>query len=446
MSLLESAHVEVNGLRLHYLAAGQGAPVLLVHGWPTSSFLWRNVIAPLAERRRVLALDLPGFGRSDKPLSARYDFEFYRDVLDGFLAKLHVERLGLVVHDLGGPAGLYWASQRAARVERLAILNTVVYPELSLAVRGFLAATRVPLLRSLLSSGLGLRRALHLGVVDAKRLRHDALEGFQAPFRDAQAREALLKAGGGLGVDGLRDIARWLPTLESWYPLVKRLVDEAATLAPRPDTGIWEFRSMLRHYTFSRAMCWAALERGARIAERLGHHDDAARWKAKAAEERQVVLQRGYSPAHGCFTQALDGQWADAANLLLPSIGLLDAHDPRFLATLDDYERRLVREGLMLRYVHEDDFGETTSAFTICSFWWAEALALAGRFDRAVQLFERLLRYANPLGLFSEDIEPKSGRLLGNFPQAYTHVGLIHAAVSIGHLLAARDGRVRAWT
>lgn len=202
---------------------------------------------------------------------------------------------------------------------------------------------------------------------------------------------------------------------------------------------------MLRPYTFSRAMCWAAIERGAAIARRLGHTADAERWGEKAKEEREVVLSRGYSHAEKAFTQALDGKHADASNLLLPSMGLIDARDERFQNTLADYEKRLVRNGLMLRYVNEDDFGETTSAFTICSFWWAEALALSGRLEDATRLFEKLMRYQNPLGLFSEDVDPTTGQLLGNFPQAYTHVGLIHAAVTIGELQAARDGRVRAW-
>lgn len=232
----------------------------------------------------------------------------------------------------------------------------------------------------------------------------------------------------------------------TWYPLVRRLVEDALVRAPQPDTGIWEFRTLLRHYTFSRAMCWAALDRGAAIARRLGHTADAARWSEAAKLERELTLSRGYSTQHRCFTQALDGQWPDAANLLLPSMGIIDGKDPRFLSTLVEYERRLVKDGLMLRYVNEDDFGETTSAFTLCSFWWAEALALAGRLDDAVGVFERLLRYANPLGLFSEDVDPSTGLLLGNFPQAYTHVGLIHAAATIGELLAARDGRVRAWS
>ena len=229
-------------------------------------------------------------------------------------------------------------------------------------------------------------------------------------------------------------------------PLLKRLVEESIEAAPTPDTSIWEFRSAHRVYTFSRAMCWVAIDRGAALARRLGRPDLADRWAPIAQAERMEVLTRGFSETHGFFTQALDGQWPDASLLLLPTIGIIDARDPRFVATVDAYEKRLVSHGLMRRYASEDDFGETTSAFTICSFWWAEALALMGRLDRAVEVFESVTRYANPVGLFSEDIDPETGALLGNFPQAYTHVGLIHAAMTIGEMLESRDGKARAWT
>ncbi len=232
---------------------------------------------------------------------------------------------------------------------------------------------------------------------------------------------------------------------QTFFPLVQRLVEQAIALAPLADTGIWEFRTLPRHYTFSRAMCWAAIDRGALIAARFGKPELAARWSAIAVEEREIVLGRGYNPQVRCFTQSLDGEHGDAANLLFPSIGLIDARDPRFLATLDHYGRHMTRRNLMQRYTNVDDFGTTTSAFTICSFWWAEALALAGRLEEAVAVFHRIVAHANPLGLFSEDIEPETGQLLGNFPQAYTHVGLIHAAMTIGTLLDVRDGRVRAW-
>jgi GH15 family glucan-1,4-alpha-glucosidase len=229
-------------------------------------------------------------------------------------------------------------------------------------------------------------------------------------------------------------------------PLVQRLVEEAIAAAPIPDTSIWEFRTLFRNYTFSRAMCWVAVARGSALARRFGERELAARWQDVADRERAIILDRGYSTRLGRFTQALDGEASDASLLLLPTVGLVSARDPRFVSTVASYEQDLVANGLMRRYANLDDFGETHSAFTICSFWWAEALALAGRLDDAVTVFERLMRYANPVGLFSEDIDPSTGALLGNFPQAYTHVGLINAAMTIGDLIESRDGRIGAWT
>ena len=161
---------------------------------------------------------------------------------------------------------------------------------------------------------------------------------------------------------------------------------------------------------------------------------------------REVILDRAYNAELGYFAQVLDGRLPDASNLLLPTLGLVDPRDRRFISTVEAYERLLVEDGLMLRYRHKDDFGETTSAFSICSFWWAEALAMVGRLEDACRLFERLMTHANCVGLFSEDIEPRTGLLLGNFPQAYTHVGLINTAVTISELLEARDARFRAWS
>ena len=179
---------------------------------------------------------------------------------------------------------------------------------------------------------------------------------------------------------------------------------------------------------------------------RLSSTSQAEMWQRWAQAERERVLAAAYNADLGYFTQTLDGSHGDASNLLLATFGIVDAHDPRFISTVRAYEQLLTSGGLMQRYRHADDFGATTSAFTICSFWWAEALAMIGRLDDAVRLFDRLVAHANPLGLFSEDIEPETGRLLGNFPQAYTHVGLIHAAITIGELLEARHGHFRAWT
>lgn len=232
---------------------------------------------------------------------------------------------------------------------------------------------------------------------------------------------------------------------QSMMRLVERMVEDAIAAAPTLDTGIWEFRTLLKKYTFSQVLCWVAAHRGADLARRFGRPDLAGRWQGWADTHRATVLAEGYNEELGYFTQALNGRHADASNLLLATVGFVEPKDPRFVSTVRQYENLLVDRGLMLRYRNLDDFGRTTSAFSICSFWWAEALAMIGELDKAIEVFNRLLAYANPVGLFSEDIDPDTGRLIGNFPQAYTHVGLIHAALTIGELLDARDGRFRAW-
>jgi len=232
----------------------------------------------------------------------------------------------------------------------------------------------------------------------------------------------------------------------SLAPLLDRLVEEAMASFDVVDTGLWEYRTLPKHYTFSKAMCWVAAKRGAELAAFLGMPDRAAQWGAWADEKLPIFLERAYNKELGFFTQAFDGQYPDASNLLLPALGLIDPTDPRFRSTVRAYEKLLAPDGFMLRYKHPDDFGDTTSAFSICSFWWVEALAMMGEIEEAVALFRKLEKYANPLGLFSEDIDPKTGALLGNFPQAYTHVGLIHAAITIGEILDARHGSFRAWS
>lgn len=233
---------------------------------------------------------------------------------------------------------------------------------------------------------------------------------------------------------------------ESWFPLVERMVTEARLAFDVPDLGIWEYREQPKPHTFSRAMCWAAMHNGAALARHFDRPEQAQEWQQAAEECRARILDEAFNAQLGMFTQALHGDQADASILLLPAIGLLPADDPRFLSTLDRYRDILIRDGGVMRYVHDDDFGAPKSVFTICSFWWAEALALAGKLDEAIEMFHKVCSHANPLGLFSEDVDPQSGELLGNFPQAYTHVGLINAAMTIGTLLRARDGHFHAWT
>ena len=158
-------------------------------------------------------------------------------------------------------------------------------------------------------------------------------------------------------------------------PLVERLVAESMAASTDEDTGLWEYRTLPRHYTFSKVLCWVAASRGADMAERRGRGDLAAPWRAWADASASACSTAAYNEELGFFTQALDGRHPDASNLLLATIGFIDAHDPRFVSTVRAYEAAArATAGLMQRYNHADDFGDTTSTFTICSFWWAEAL------------------------------------------------------------------------
>jgi haloalkane dehalogenase len=203
--------VQLDGLRVAYRELGQGPPVLLVHGWPTSSFLWRNVMPHIARANRVVAIDLPGFGESDKPVGIRYNFAFFDGILEGFLAKLGIAELGLAVHDLGGPIGLHWAVDRPERVTRLALLNTLVYPEFAEAVKDFVRACASPEEREKITSPVGLETIARDGFGDPSRLPPDVVAAMQRPFQTAEARRALADAGIGIERRGFVHIARRLP-------------------------------------------------------------------------------------------------------------------------------------------------------------------------------------------------------------------------------------------
>lgn len=204
-------HVDVEGLRVAYREIGEGRPVLLLHGWPTSSFLWRNVMGPIARRHRVVAVDLPGFGASDKPHDSRYDFGFFDRFIDGFLDVLGIRRVGLAVHDLGGPIALHWALGRSERVWALALLNTLVYPELSEEVVEFARTLLDPTRRDELTNAEYLEACLRLGVANQMQITPQVIAAVTGPFRSTKGRLALAHAGCGLRRPGLAEIARWLP-------------------------------------------------------------------------------------------------------------------------------------------------------------------------------------------------------------------------------------------
>jgi GH15 family glucan-1,4-alpha-glucosidase len=229
--------------------------------------------------------------------------------------------------------------------------------------------------------------------------------------------------------------------LDEWlWPILVRLVEEALEHWREPDRGIWEVRGEPRHFTSSKVMCWVAVDRGARLA-RLREDDELAdRWAAAADEIRDDVLAHGVDE-RGVFTQHYDTTALDASVLLIPLLRFLPPSDERVRATVLAIADELTVNGLVLRYRHDatdDGLGSEEGSFTICSFWLVSALAEIGELARARRLCERLLGLASPLGLYGEEIDPGTGRHLGNFPQAFTHLALINAVM---HLIDAEARR-----
>jgi GH15 family glucan-1,4-alpha-glucosidase len=207
--------------------------------------------------------------------------------------------------------------------------------------------------------------------------------------------------------------------------------ERALGLHDQPDAGMWELRSRARVHTTSSLMCWAAADRLARIAAHIGEGERAHRWRAEAERMRRVILERAWSEKRQAFVESFGGEHLDAGVLLMAEVGFLDAKDPRFVSTLDAIERVMGRGPYMMRYEAEDDFGLPQTAFNICAFWRVDALARMGRTGEAREHFEALLSTRNRLGLLSEDTDPSTGELWGNFPQTYSMVGIINGAMRL---------------
>jgi GH15 family glucan-1,4-alpha-glucosidase len=212
---------------------------------------------------------------------------------------------------------------------------------------------------------------------------------------------------------------------------LERFGDRAYEVYDKPDAGIWEYRGRQRPHTFSAVMCWAAADRLARVAGRLGLDDRQAAWRERADEMHARILAAAWNPQVRAFTGAFGHPALDASVLLLAELGFVKPEDPRFVATVEAIERDLKEGVLLMRYREPDDFGEPETAFTVCTFWYINALAAIGRRQEARELFEDLLSRRNSLGLLSEDIDPRSGELWGNFPQTYSMVGIVDCALRL---------------
>jgi len=215
------------------------------------------------------------------------------------------------------------------------------------------------------------------------------------------------------------------------FQRLEQMGEMALRTAEQPDAGLWEFRGRSAVHTYSAAMCWAACDRLAHIATELGLDDRARYWHDHAVALHARIEARAWNEAMGCFVDAYDGEHLDASLLLLADIGFVAADDPRFVATVDAIGAALGRGDYLFRYIAPDDFGAPETSFNICTFWYIEALAATGRKDRARAMFEHMLRQRNALGLLSEDIAPDSGEHWGNYPQTYSLVGLIQAAMRL---------------
>ena len=212
---------------------------------------------------------------------------------------------------------------------------------------------------------------------------------------------------------------------------LEALGDWARVKYDKPDAGLWEYRGRQRVHTFSSIMCWAACDRLAKIATKLGQTERFTYWRGIADHIREVVMDKAWDGKQKSFTESFGRPEMDASLLTMHELGFIDADDPRFVSTVDCIGRHLLRDKHMFRYTAPDDFGEPENAFNICTFWYIDALASIGRIDEARDLFENMLSLRNPLGLLSEDIDPQSGALWGNFPQTYSMAGIINAAVRL---------------
>lgn len=213
--------------------------------------------------------------------------------------------------------------------------------------------------------------------------------------------------------------------------LLEQVGLRAFELFDKPDAGIWEYRGRARVHTFSSIMCWAACDRLARIASHLGDAARAGTWRARAEHIHEVICAQAWDEEQGCFTESFGGRGLDASMLMISDLGFLERDDPRFRRTVECLEKHLRRGKHMFRYGEADDFGEPETAFNVCTFWYINALAEIGRKDEARELFEEMLSCRTRLGLLSEDLDVRSGQLWGNYPQTYSLVGIIIAAIRL---------------
>lgn len=219
-----------------------------------------------------------------------------------------------------------------------------------------------------------------------------------------------------------------LDETEEIWSITKRITRVVEEIWKKPDNGIWEFRGEQKHFVFSKVLCWVAMDRAVKIAVLLGKDEYLEQWKDVAAEIKEDIYTNGWSKEKQAFTQYYGSLEMDASVLQMETYGFIEGSDPMYAKTVQAIKNDLFKDGLMYRYRNQDDFGIPTSSFTICTFWLINSLYKTGNVNEAKSIFEELLNYSNHVGLYSEDLDFRTKRLLGNFPQAYSHLALIQTA------------------
>ena len=218
---------------------------------------------------------------------------------------------------------------------------------------------------------------------------------------------------------------------EELWSIVKSIVWVVANNWKLPDKGIWEFRNEDKHFTFSKVLCWVAIDKAIKVSYLIQNGVSAKKWKPLREEIYNDIMENAWNNNLEAFTQSYDSKHLDASVLLMEPYGFIDAKNEKYIKTVKAIEKELSNDGLMFRYKNKDDFGSPTSSFTVCTFWLIDSLFKIGEENKAKKMFNQLLKHSNHLNLFSEDIDFKSKRLLGNFPQAYSHLALIDTAINI---------------
>ena len=199
------------------------------------------------------------------------------------------------------------------------------------------------------------------------------------------------------------------------------------------DKGIWEIRGDNMHFTFSKLLCWVAVDRAIKISKIIQDGKSIHKWAPLREEIYDDIMENAWNEEIQAFTQTYGGKDLDASVLLMEDYGFINAENPKYISTVKAIEKELLVDGLMYRYKNEDDFGLPSSSFTVCTFWMINSLHKIGEKDKAKKIFEKLISYSNHLKLFSEDIDFKTKELLGNFPQAYSHLALIDTAITLNN-------------